>query len=137
MYKVRTQSIIKPLVEAPPSQWMVFTNRPDRTDRLTVWGSTEFTVQVFRVKDGIIRLAINRTEISRDERVFTDGISWESLMEIKSQVGYGDRQAVEIYPEDRNVVNKINVRHLWILAQPLDFAWKVQDNGNITNFLDQ
>ncbi|EOG1815585.1 hypothetical protein ACK3RA_000943 [Enterobacter hormaechei] len=48
----------------------------------------------------------------------------DALQEIKSAVGYGDRDAVEIYPRDSDVVNVANMRHLWITPEPIAFAWR-------------
>lgn len=53
-----------------------------------------------------------------------DGISWDALQEIKGAVGYADRDAVEIYPRDADVVNVANMRHLWITPEPIAFAWR-------------
>jgi hypothetical protein len=45
---------------------------------------------------------------------------------IKNAVGYQDRDAVEVYPSQTDVVNVSNMRHLWILPEKLDFAWRRQ-----------
>lgn len=50
----------------------------------------------------------------RDAR---DGISWDDLQWIKGAAGYRDREAVEVYPRDGDVVNVANMRHLWILPE--------------------
>lgn len=44
-----------------------------------------------------------------------DGIPWDDLQVLKGHAGYGDREAVEIYPPDARVVNQANMRHLWVL----------------------
>ncbi|HID9686324.1 TPA: DUF7694 domain-containing protein [Citrobacter amalonaticus] len=71
----------------------------------------------------VIRLTVNTTSIASSGR-WKDGISWDALQEIKSAVGYGDRDAVEIYPRDSDVVNVANMRHLWITPEPISFAWR-------------
>ena len=53
-----------------------------------------------------------------------DGISWDALQEIKSAVGYGDRDAVEIFPAQKDLVNVANMRHLWIVPESIPFAWR-------------
>lgn len=53
-----------------------------------------------------------------------DGISWDELQEIKSEMGRGDRFAVEIFPATNDLVNVANLRHLWILPEPPPFAWR-------------
>jgi hypothetical protein len=30
---------------------------------------------------------------------------------------------VEIYPRDRDIVNIANMRHLWVMAEPLALGW--------------
>ena len=53
-----------------------------------------------------------------------DDITWDELQEIKRQAGYGNQMAVEIYPDDLDIVNVANMRHLWILDEPLPIGWK-------------
>jgi len=48
----------------------------------------------------------------------------EALQEIKSAVGYGDRDAVEIFPAQKDLVNVANMRHLWIVPESIPFAWR-------------
>ena len=68
-----------------------------------------------------IRLSVNRTMPGKDS--WLEDITWEELQTVKREVGYGDRLAVEIYPEDVNIVNVANMRHLWII-DGLDLGWK-------------
>jgi hypothetical protein len=51
-------------------------------------------------------------------------MTFDELQAIKSAVGYGDSCAVEIYPEDSDLVNDANMRHLWVLQERPAFAWK-------------
>lgn len=44
-----------------------------------------------------------------------DGITWDDLQWLKAAVGFGDREAVEVFPRDCDVVNVANMRHLWVL----------------------
>lgn len=49
--------------------------------------------------------------------VYHDGqISWETLQNIKSDVWGKNSRAVEVYPAETNVVNRVNARHLWLLG---------------------
>ena len=91
--------------------------------RSNVWANAYFLVQEFKEDGGVIRLTVNTTSIGGSGR-WKDGISWDALQEIKSAVGYGDRDAVEIYPRDADVVNVANMRHLWITPEPISFAWR-------------
>lgn len=103
------------------SQWATLKHRPDR---FAAWASSEFTVQMFHISGGIVRLSVNRNLRTGCNRLFADGISWDELQQIKDECGYADRMAVEIYPQAEHVLNIINARHLWILPEPLSFAWR-------------
>ncbi len=45
--------------------------------------------------------------------------SWDYLQNVKDEVFGSNVQAVEVYPKVSKVVNRMNIRHLWIL--PDDF----------------
>jgi hypothetical protein len=49
------------------------------------------------------------------------------LQRLKAECGYADRDAVEVYPRERDVVNVANLRHLWVMREPLAFAWRGGD----------
>lgn len=68
---------------------------------------TYFVMDCARL-DGVRLLMVRRI----DGR---DGIPWDDLQVLKGHAGYGDREAVEIYPPDTKVVNHANMRHLWVL----------------------
>ncbi|MEP8940504.1 hypothetical protein ABKU80_19900 [Enterobacter mori] len=88
-----------------------------------MWANSYFLVQEFQEDDGVIRLSGNTTSIGSSGR-WKDGISWDALQDIKAAVGYGDRDAKEIYPRDSDVVIVANMRHLWITPEPISFAWR-------------
>ena len=111
------------LVQIPRSQWPPTEIAPPATLK-EMWRSKKFLVQVHREPKKIIRLSIMRTDWDFDQKRAPDGITWEELQELKSQAGYYDRDAVEVYPNGRDVVNVANMRHLWILPQELDFKWR-------------
>lgn len=83
--------------------------------------NNSFLVQIYKDNDSI-RLSICRTEIDNQGKWIAN-ITWEDLQEIKKQMGYGDRTAVEIYPKEKDIVNVANMRHLWIVDN-LDIGWK-------------
>jgi hypothetical protein len=93
---------------------------------IAVWRSRDYLVQVYAERPGLHRLSINRSELAADGG-WQDGISWEEIQRIKSECGFGDRDAVEIYPCDGDVVNVANIRHIWVFDEPLDFAWRGQE----------
>jgi hypothetical protein len=87
-----------------------------------VYRSKRFLVQAFIDDHVVARLSIARTRL--DGVRWQDGISWDELQQIKRECGYGDLDAVEVFPADGDVVNVANMRHLWILERPLPFAWR-------------
>lgn len=95
---------------------------------IRVFRSRDFLVQVFaEPAPAIARLSICRSAITGDR--WTDGISWEELQAIKDQCGYAESDAVEVFPATEDVVNVANVRHLWVMAEPLTFAWRDKGEG--------
>lgn len=90
---------------------------------LRVFRSRDFLVQEFAEEStAVVRLSICRTSITGNR--WDDGISWEDLQSLKSQCGYGDYDAIEIFPADRDVVNVANMRHLWVMKEKIQCAWR-------------
>lgn len=106
------------LTKVPENEWPVAVTEHPRTN---VWRSRFFLVQEFLHHNDVIRLSINRTEIDARGR-WRDDITWDELQRIKSELGYDDRQAIEVFPPDIEVVNVANMRHLWILSDPVDVS---------------
>lgn len=81
------------------------------------------------VKNKLHRLAVARVSYERLEDRLVDTIPWDDLMRIKSDCGYMDACAVEVFPPiDRNI-NVGDMRHLWVYvdgAVPY-FVWKKED----------
>lgn len=82
-------------------------------------------IQIYSTEfDNIIRMSVNRTYCNADGD-WLDGISWDHLMTFKRVAGYGDYDAVEVYPKDDDVVNVANIRHLFIfLKEEIAYKWK-------------
>lgn len=107
------------LKSVPRSDW------PTSQQKLSeVWRSREYLMQVFSEPNGIIRLTVCRTSIVGDD--WKADIPWEDLQRLKRECGRGDRDAVEVFPNDYDVVNVANMRHLWILVYPPSFIWRKQ-----------
>jgi hypothetical protein len=107
------------LQEVPRSEWPT-----QRTHILRVFRSRNLLVQEYQAPaPAKVRLSICRTSIGNNGR-WLDGISWDELQQIKRECGYGDADAVEVFPADADVVNVANMRHLWVMAEPLKFSWK-------------
>ena len=112
------------LREIPFEDWSVSQrNNPDRP--LRALRSRDFLVQVYNEGNGgvLVRLSINRTRLNAAGTRWEDGITWDDLQRLKNEAGYGDFDAVEVYPRQSDVVNVANVRHLWVMAEPVLFKW--------------
>jgi hypothetical protein len=48
-----------------------------------------------------------------------DGIPWEVLQRIKDELFGPDIIAIEVYPPAREVINVVNMRHLWEVPEDL------------------
>lgn len=70
----------------------------------------------------VCRLSINRAVLN-DSGGWLDGITWDSLQAVKAGVGFAGYDALEVYPRQSDLVNVANIRHLWILREPLEWAW--------------
>ena len=100
---------------------------------------------VILAPDKTEHLIIHRMEVDLEQDRWRDGITWDELQDLKSQCGRGDELAVEVYPKDKNLVNKSNHRHLWIIKNPeeLPYVWAnlSSENGllpeNITQIPSQ
>ncbi len=123
--EMRKQAVAWPthLVPVPESEWP---HRPEGERPRAVWRSRHYLVQSWPepALNGVevLRLTVNRTTIRGDGHWEQD-IPWEDLQRLKRECGYGDWYAVEIYPRDRDIVADCNMRHLWLLAEPLQLGW--------------
>lgn len=88
---------------------------------IKVWRSRGFLVQAFD-EGNAIRLSVNRTTLGDNGR-WVENITWDELQELKRQCGFADWYAIEVYPRDKDVVNVANMRHLWVLQEPLNVGW--------------
>lgn len=107
------------LVQIPPELWPA--SAP--AGLVEAWRSRVFLAQVYAAKDGAERVTVCRTTLGEDGRWLAE-ISWDELMLVKREIGRAARWAVEIYPDEREVVNVSNMRHLWLLPEAPAFAWR-------------
>ena len=114
--KQRKRDLPSTLTQVHKSEWP---HQPDGL--LDVWASKKYVVQVYSESHGVLRLSINRTD--RTGSGWTDQLTWDELQQIKSDVGFGEFYAYEVYPSDDRIVNAANMRHLWITPAPLQFGW--------------
>jgi len=110
------------LKQIPRAEWPDY--RPPGIKE--VWRSRGFLVQVFDDKSGLERLSVCRTSVTNGD--WKEDIQWEELQRLKRECGRGEKDAVEIFPADRDVVNVANMRHLWLTGE-LPFKWKAQSSG--------
>ena len=85
--------------------------------RIEVWKNSQFLAQAFVEPCGL-RVSVNSIVAGKSGR-WVDGITWEQLMEIKRQIGRGGEYAIEVLPRDMDIVNVANMRHIWILPEPV------------------
>lgn len=96
--------------------------------QLRVLRSRDFLVQEFAADSpAAVRLSVCRTSLAGDR--WQDGITWDELQRLKRECGYGDRDAIEVFPADVDVVNVANMRHLWVMAEPVPCAWRKAPNA--------
>lgn len=95
---------------------------PGQDELVELWRSRDFLVQIFAAHGGAQRVSVNRTAITRDGE-WVAAIRWDDLQQIKREIGRAEKQAVELYPADTNIINVANIRHIWLLDAPLSFEW--------------
>lgn len=111
---------LKPL---PKSEWGE-TARTMQSPPFEVMRSKKFLVQLYPVHDHMIRMSVCRCSVKASGD-WNDAITWDELQRLKAEAGLGDRDAVEIYPKDNDVVNVANMRHLWVFKDgSIPFAWR-------------
>lgn len=96
-------------------------------NRIEVWRSYGFLVQVFTSHDASLRMSVCRTEPDANGE-WVDGITWDELQRLKREIGRADFYAVEVYPPDAWIVNVANMRHLWLHPEPMTFGWNPENN---------
>lgn len=119
---MKTEAAKRPadLRQVPADQWPGGAHANPR--RIEVWLSRDYLVQVFDEGNGL-RISVNRAILRPDGR-WEDGIPWDDLQGIKRAIGLGDHWAIEVYPADKDLVDDANMRHLWVLGEAPEFAWR-------------
>jgi len=113
------------LTEIPRDRWpQDYRVSPEAPTK--AYESRQFLAQLYDVgaREGrtCLRLSVCRVTLKEDGR-WEEGLSWDELMQAKRECGFGDWYAVEVYPEDSEIVNVANMRHLWLLTTPLSIGW--------------
>lgn len=106
----------------PPEEWPL---EHQREPILRVWRSREFLVQEYAEPAPVlVRLSVLRTTLDPKAGRWLDGITRDELQQIKAECGYGQHDALELYPPDSDVVNVANMRHMWVMRELQTFAWR-------------
>ncbi len=110
------------LCEVPRHEWPTANAK-----QLRVLRSRDFLVQEFHEPaPALVRLSVCKTTVQGQR--WQDGITWDDLQRLKRECGYGDADAIEIFPADADMVNVANMRHLWVMSSPVPFAWRNMNN---------
>jgi len=113
----------RPVNLTPVAKVLWPTDGSDNT-RIGAMVSQKYMVQIFDEQNGVIRISCNRTSMDQFGQ-WEENLSWDELMEIKRQAGYGDQYAVEVLPGDADIVNVANMRHIWVMPHPI-VGWRKQ-----------
>lgn len=114
----------------PRELWPALPPSKHEANPLMVWRDADFLATLYPVPGSVAmkRLTVVRAAgVSMDGRgriVYRDGITWDDLMQVKRACGFGDVWAVEIYPDDKDLVDVANMRHLWLMREAPAFAWR-------------
>lgn len=85
------------------------------------WTSRQFVVSMY-VEESCLRMTVCRTAIDNSGN-WVDKITWDELMSIKEEIGYGDMWGLEVYPPSDQVINVASMRHVFLFPDKPDFAW--------------
>jgi hypothetical protein len=114
------------LEPVPESDWPPRRGRTDEQYPKALWRSRRYLVQMYPQPPfngvEVRRLSVNRVTLGPGGH-WDENIPWDDLMRCKRESGHGDWYGIEIYPRDRDIENVANMRHLWLLAEPLPIGW--------------
>lgn len=127
LVRQKAATLPEDLRELPREEWPHETIRQMTHPPMRVWQSKRWLVQLYEETSskwpaGVQRMSVSRTVLRTDGH-WTDGITWDDLQNLKNEIGFGDKYAIEIYPRDRDLIAAANMRHLWILDDPLPIGW--------------
>lgn len=109
----------KELTEVPHEEWPTF---PYGKIPMNIWVSKDYLVQMHISYPDMIRLSVCRSKVKTDGG-WEDGLTWDELMDIKRELGFGGWYGVEVYPRDIDIINIANFRHIWLMPVPLPIGW--------------
>lgn len=110
------------LTEIPRERWP----KLSYTAPLKAWESRKYLAQLYDVEQqdtlSTLRLSVCRVTLQADGR-WEENLTWDELMQVKRDCGFGDWYAIEVHPRDMDIVNVASMRHLWLLPKPLSIGW--------------
>jgi len=118
------------LERIPAEQWPT-----QKGGMIEVWLSRKYLVQVYKEAGGVLRASANRTLLDASGR-WQENMTWDEMQEIKRQIGRSDCYAIEVLPRDCDVVNVANMRHMWILPEPLPIGWFLHSSLDAAGSVD-
>ena len=86
-----------------------------------IYRSKKYTVILWKIGVGFNgynfgqRFSISRNEWDSKDRRYKDGLTWDEIMDIKREMGFGERTAIEYYPADSETINVANMRHIFLV----------------------
>lgn len=86
------------------------------------WRSNRYLAHLYHDR-GFVRLSINRADMTPAGK-WDDGLTWDEMMAVKDECGFGECWAVEVYPPNSEVVNVANMRHLWLFTEAPAYGWR-------------
>ena len=98
---------------------MPYSSHPQDIEK--IYRSKKFTVILWKAGAGFgsynlgQRFSVWRNTWDSKERRYVDGIQWDEVMDIKREMGFGERVAIEYYPADSETVNLANMRHVFLI----------------------
>ncbi len=82
------------------------------------WASLQYTVLIYRNTPNVYAgfPPMDHLSIRRDDREPIR--DWRHMQAIKNQTCGEDREAIELYPDTRRLVDTANQFHLWVIRKP-------------------
>lgn len=131
--KIESQRYGKEFIRLHKGNVRTFDLNGTPQDLLDCWRNKYYLVQYYQ-NGNWERLSINRTDYDPVRDCWLGDISWDDLMQIKDTLGFGNRDAIEIYPQTKDVIYVTYMRHLFLIPESLtnviDCIWRKHNNGH-------
>lgn len=101
--------------------------------RIASFRSFDFLAQVFGIPGSdMLRLTVQRMDVNR-HGAFIDLITWDDLQWVKRQCGFGECDAVEAYPSDKDISVTNGMRILFIFPPHYEvpFFFRKQEQQDV------